>query len=143
MLCPDSVIGPEHCTALATMVDGSAVQNYRKLGDTHIPRSGMRENGFLSRSNDPKIHWIYATLLIVSAFLIGIAGFGFAGMGPCGAAKPSVLAFSSACSAAAIYSSILVLTSNQRELRLRTIPFYLAVLIAIAFAGLQALMFLG
>lgn len=101
----------------------------------------MHKEGFLSHSNDPKIHWIYATLLIVAVFCIGFEGLGLAGMGPCAFARPWVLGPSAALSAAAIYASGRVLTSKQRQIRLRTIPFYLTVLIAIAFIGLQAFIF--
>ena len=102
----------------------------------------MHEDGFRSRSNDPKIHWVYATLLIAAVFCIGFVGFGFAGLGPCGPVNPGVLVFSAALSVAAIYASWRVHTSKQRKLRLRTIPFYLSVVIAIAFVGFQALLFL-
>jgi len=101
----------------------------------------MHKDGFLSHSNDPKIHWVYASLLIVAVFCIGFAGLGLAGIGPCAWARPWVLGPSAALSAATIYASGRVLTSKQRQLRLRTIPFYLTVLIAIAFVGLQTFIF--
>jgi hypothetical protein len=103
----------------------------------------MHEDGFLSRSNDPKIHWVHATLLIAAVFCIGFAGCGLAGLGPCGPGSPWVLGVSAGLSAAAIYASAIVLTSKQRQLRLLTIPFYLTLLIAIAFVGLQALIFMS
>ena len=102
----------------------------------------MQADGFLSHSRDPKIHWVYASLLIVAVFCIGFAGLGLAGMGPCAFARPWVLGLSAALSVAAIYASGRVLTSKQRQLRLRTIPFYLTVLIAIVFVGLQAFIFM-
>ena len=79
--------------------------------------------------HEPRIRWLFAALLVFSSFVIGLMGFGLAGFGPCAASNPIALFFSGALSALAVWGSILVLTHRQRKLRLRTIPFYLALIV--------------
>ena len=91
-------------------------------------------------AHEPRVRWLFASLLVFSAFAIGVAGLGFAGFGPCTASNPAALGVSGVLSAAAIGASVLVLTQRQRKFRLRTIPFYLILLAAFLFAALQVLM---
>jgi len=73
--------------------------------------------------HEPRTRWLFAALLVFSSFAIGVFGFGLAGLGPCAASNPIALLFSGALSAVVLCSSVLVLTTRQRKLRLRTIPF--------------------
>jgi len=86
---------------------------------------------------EPRIRWLFAGLLVFSVFAIGVAGLGLMGFGPCTVSNPWVLFFSGSLSLAAIYSSVRVLTRRQRKVRLRSAPFYFALLVAILFASLQ------
>jgi hypothetical protein len=90
----------------------------------------------------PRVRWIYATVLVFSVFFIWMAGVGFAGIGPCGAANPIALLVSALISAAALFAALFLLTERQRRFRLRTVPFYLIVVTAVLFVVLQTLLFI-
>jgi hypothetical protein len=85
----------------------------------------------------PRGRWICATVLVFSVFFIGVAGFGFAGVGPCAANNPIALLVSTTISAVALFSAFSLLTERQRRFRRRTVPFYLIVLIAVLFIAFQ------
>ena len=102
------------------------------LGD---PNSATAQGEVFSR--EPRIRWLFASLLMLSTFAIGVAGFGLAGFGPCTATNPKALFFSSALSVAVICGSLRALTQRQRRIRLRTLPFYLVLVVAVLFAALQ------
>jgi hypothetical protein len=97
-------------------------------------------DGFFEASHDPRVRWLFASLLLLATFLIGMAGFGLAGMGPCGFSRPIALLFSSGLSIVAIFFCLDVLTGRQRRLRMRTLPFYFCFLLAAFFVGLQILL---
>src|SRR5262245_62087868 len=95
----------------------------------------------LNPSTGPRVRWIYVAVLIFSVFFIGIAGVSLAGFGPCAAANPTALLASALISATALVAAFLLLTEAQRRFRLRTVPFYLAVVVAVLFVLLQTLLF--
>jgi len=97
-------------------------------------------NAFLLEERS-RTRWLFAGLSLAAAFLVGFAGFSLAGFGPCAAANPGALSVSAFLSSAALYFSVHVLTNQQRKLRGRTIPFYLCLIAAIFFTGLQILLF--
>ena len=91
-------------------------------------------------AHEPRVRWLFASLLLLATFGIGIAGLGLARFGPCAASNPIALLFSAAFSVAALAGALLVLTAKQRRLRLRTIPFYLALVLCILFIAVQTLL---
>ena len=96
----------------------------------------------LESSHEPRVRWLFATLLVLAAFSIGIAGFSLAGFGPCTASNPAALLISGVLSACVIYFSLNVLSRKQRRFRLRTIPFYLCLALLILFTAIQLCLFL-
>jgi hypothetical protein len=95
----------------------------------------------LNPSTGPRVRWIYAAVLVFAVFFIGLAGVSLAGFGPCAAANPTALLTSALISVIALVAAFLLLTDAQRRLRLRTVPFYLAVVVAVLFVLLQMLLF--
>jgi hypothetical protein len=95
----------------------------------------------LNASTGPRVRWIYVAVLMFSVFFIGMAGLSLAHFGPCGAANPIALFASALVSATALVAAFLLLTEGQRRFRLRTVPFYLAVVIAVLFVLSETLLF--
>ncbi len=86
----------------------------------------------------PRVRWLYASVLVCSVFFIGNAAISFAGIGPCVATNPISLVLGVLTSAIVIWFALRLLTERQRKFRLRTIPFYLAVVLAFLVILLQA-----
>jgi hypothetical protein len=95
----------------------------------------------LNPPTGPRLRWLYAAVLIFSVFFIGMAGLSLAHFGPCGAANPMALFASALISAIALVAAFLLLTEGQRRFRPRTVPFYLAVVVAVLFVLSQTLLF--
>jgi hypothetical protein len=85
----------------------------------------------------PRVRWLYASVLVCSVFFIGNAAISFAGIGPCVATNPIWLVIGVLTSATSIWFAFRLLTERQRSFRLRTIPFYLAVVLALFVILLQ------
>jgi len=96
----------------------------------------------LNPSTGPRVRWVYATVLVFSVFFIGMAGLSLAHFGPCGAANPMALFASALMSATAFFAALMLPTESQRRFRLRTVPFYLAVVVAVLFVLSQTLLFM-
>jgi NO-binding membrane sensor protein with MHYT domain len=87
----------------------------------------------------PRFRWLYATVLVCSVFFVGMAAVSFAVIGPCVATNPISLVLGIVTSVIAIWLAFRLLNEQQRRFRLRTIPFYIAVLVAVLVILMQAL----